>query len=151
MFKALGLKATAVVNSEAAQVESVAKVLKASGWELGAHGRNNSSGYAQMSRAEEETAFAQVLKDLEGSPVWGVCPSGTPRETPTRGDAHARARGAPAYPNPPSRLHRPEAHLVAHPPVLRHRADAGHRRCLRPQGPGMNSQSKEVQASASIV
>mmetsp|Transcript_47353 Transcript_47353/g.124977 ORF Transcript_47353/g.124977 Transcript_47353/m.124977 type:complete len:505 (+) Transcript_47353:85-1599(+) len=67
MLKALGVKATAVVNSEAAQVEGVAKILRASGWELGAHGSNNSSGYASLSRAEEEAAFAKVLKDLEGS------------------------------------------------------------------------------------
>ena len=35
-----GMPATAVVNSEAAKLEHVAKALKESGWELGAHGLN---------------------------------------------------------------------------------------------------------------
>ena len=67
MFKELGIPATAVVNSEAAKLENVAKALKESGWELGAHGLNNSSGAAKLSRGEEEAYFKQTLDDLQQS------------------------------------------------------------------------------------
>ena len=67
MFKELGIPATAVVNSEAAKLEHVAKALKESGWELGAHGLNNSSGAAKLSRTEEEAYFKQTLDDLQQS------------------------------------------------------------------------------------
>merc|ERR1719401_1221906 len=67
MFKDLGIPATAVINSEAAQLDYVSKALKQSGWELGAHGLNNSSGNAKMTRAEEETHFRRCLDDLQGS------------------------------------------------------------------------------------
>mmetsp|Transcript_68799 Transcript_68799/g.149738 ORF Transcript_68799/g.149738 Transcript_68799/m.149738 type:complete len:500 (-) Transcript_68799:257-1756(-) len=67
MFSGLGIPATAVINSDAAKLEGVAKELKASGWELGAHGINNSSGNAKMSRKEEEAVFKQCLDELEGS------------------------------------------------------------------------------------
>ncbi|CAE7409793.1 cda1 [Symbiodinium microadriaticum] len=67
MFKELGMPATAVVNSEAAKLEHVAKALKESGWELGAHGLNNSSGAAKLSRGEEEAYFKQTLDDLQQS------------------------------------------------------------------------------------
>ena len=67
MFKELGMLATAVINSEAAKQEHVAKVLKESGWELGAHGLNNSSGAAKLSRSEEEAYFKQTLDDLQQS------------------------------------------------------------------------------------
>eukprot|EP00933_Yihiella_yeosuensis_P074518 TRINITY_DN83475_c0_g1_i1.p1 TRINITY_DN83475_c0_g1~~TRINITY_DN83475_c0_g1_i1.p1 ORF type:complete len:510 (+),score=102.21 TRINITY_DN83475_c0_g1_i1:114-1643(+) len=67
MFKELGIKATAVINSEAAQLDSVAKVLKESGWELGAHGINNSSGAAKMDRTQEEAYFKKTLDDLQAS------------------------------------------------------------------------------------
>jgi len=67
MFKQLSIPATAVINSEAAQLDYVAKALKTSGWELGAHGLNNSSGNAKMSREEEEAHFKQCLDDLQGS------------------------------------------------------------------------------------
>lgn len=67
MFKALSINATAVINSEAAQIPFVAKALKESGWELGAHGINNSSGAAKMTRAEEETHFKTCLDDLQAS------------------------------------------------------------------------------------
>mmetsp|Transcript_110228 Transcript_110228/g.235380 ORF Transcript_110228/g.235380 Transcript_110228/m.235380 type:complete len:513 (-) Transcript_110228:145-1683(-) len=67
MFQALDIPATAVINSEAAKLDYVAKALKASGWELGAHGINNSSGNAKLSRAEEEAAFKTSLDDLEAS------------------------------------------------------------------------------------
>ncbi|CAK9036605.1 Chitin deacetylase 1 [Durusdinium trenchii] len=65
MFKELGLPATAVINSEAVKDEDVAKVLKGSGWEFGAHGLNNSSGASHMSRQEEEAYFKQTLDDLQ--------------------------------------------------------------------------------------
>eukprot|EP00913_Durusdinium_trenchii_P029269 g27436.t1 len=61
----LGLPATAVINSEAVKDEDVAKVLKGSGWEFGAHGLNNSSGASHMSRQEEEAYFKQTLDDLQ--------------------------------------------------------------------------------------
>jgi allantoinase len=65
MFKSLGIPATAVVNSEVAMFPDIAKILKDSGWELGAHGINNSSGNAHMNREEEEAAFKKCLDDLE--------------------------------------------------------------------------------------
>ncbi|CAE8686885.1 unnamed protein product, partial [Polarella glacialis] len=67
MFKDLGIPATAVINSEAAKVDFVAKALKESGWELGAHGINNSSGATKMSREEEQNYFKQCLDDLQAS------------------------------------------------------------------------------------
>eukprot|EP00444_Apocalathium_aciculiferum_P022541 CAMPEP_0183435828 /NCGR_PEP_ID=MMETSP0370-20130417/68856_1 /TAXON_ID=268820 /ORGANISM="Peridinium aciculiferum, Strain PAER-2" /LENGTH=508 /DNA_ID=CAMNT_0025623067 /DNA_START=59 /DNA_END=1585 /DNA_ORIENTATION=- len=67
MFKDLGIPATAVVNSEAAKVDYVAKALKESGWEMGAHGLNNSSGNAKMTRDEEEGHFKHCLDDLQAS------------------------------------------------------------------------------------
>ena len=67
LFSRLNIPATAVVNSEAAKVDYVAKALASSGWDLGAHGLNNSSGNAKMTRAEEEAHFKQCLDDLEGS------------------------------------------------------------------------------------
>mmetsp|Transcript_44815 Transcript_44815/g.129632 ORF Transcript_44815/g.129632 Transcript_44815/m.129632 type:complete len:510 (-) Transcript_44815:147-1676(-) len=67
MFKSLGVPATAVINSDAAKLDYVAKVLKESGWELGAHGINNSSGNAKMSREEEEAVFKKCLDELEAS------------------------------------------------------------------------------------
>jgi len=67
MFKELGVPATAVINSEAAKLDFVAKALEDSGWELGAHGINNSSGAAKMSRSEEEAYFKTTLDDLEKS------------------------------------------------------------------------------------
>lgn len=72
MFQMLGVSATAVINSDAAKLDSVAKALKESGWELGAHGINNSSGNAKMNRAEEEAAFKQCLDGLQT--VLGVRP-----------------------------------------------------------------------------
>jgi len=66
-FKALGVPATAVINSDAAKLPFVAQALKGSGWELGAHGINNSSGNAKMARSEEEAAFKQCLDELEAS------------------------------------------------------------------------------------
>lgn len=65
MFKAIGIPATAVINSDAVKLDFVAKALKESGWELGAHGINNSSGNSKMSRAEEEGVFKQCLDELE--------------------------------------------------------------------------------------
>eukprot|EP00440_Ansanella_granifera_P019156 gb/GFBE01020810.1/.p1 GENE.gb/GFBE01020810.1/~~gb/GFBE01020810.1/.p1 ORF type:complete len:505 (+),score=122.23 gb/GFBE01020810.1/:1-1515(+) len=67
MFKELGVSATAVINSEAAKLDFVAKALKESGWELGAHGINNSSGAAKMTRNEEEAYFKKTLDDLEAA------------------------------------------------------------------------------------
>jgi len=67
MFKELGVPATAVINSEAAKLDFVAKALKESGWELGAHGINNSSGAAKMDRSEEEAYFQKTLDELEKS------------------------------------------------------------------------------------
>jgi peptidoglycan/xylan/chitin deacetylase (PgdA/CDA1 family) len=67
MFKKLGFSATAVINSEAAAMSPVAKALKESGWELGAHGINNSSGNAKMNRKEEEDVFNKCIGDLEAS------------------------------------------------------------------------------------
>jgi peptidoglycan/xylan/chitin deacetylase (PgdA/CDA1 family)/ureidoglycolate hydrolase len=66
-FKALGVPATAVINSEAAKQDMVATALKESGWELGAHGVNNSSGNAKMTRDEEGATFQKCLGDLEAS------------------------------------------------------------------------------------
>ncbi|CAJ1441141.1 unnamed protein product, partial [Effrenium voratum] len=67
MFKELGIPATAVINSEAAKVEKVNKAITDAGWEVGAHGVNNSSGAAKMNRGEEEAYFKQSLDDLEQS------------------------------------------------------------------------------------
>jgi len=67
MFQRLEIPATAVINSEAAKLDYVAQALKGSGWELGAHGSNNSSGNAKMTAAEEEAHFKQCLDDLDGS------------------------------------------------------------------------------------
>jgi len=66
-FKALGVPATAVINSEAVQLDAVSAALKESGWDLGAHGINNSSGNAGMDRRGEEAAFGKCLSDLEAS------------------------------------------------------------------------------------
>jgi len=67
MFKSLEIPATAVINSEAAELPHVASALKGSGWEFGAHGINNSSGNAKMSRGEEEALFKNCLDSLEKS------------------------------------------------------------------------------------
>jgi len=67
MFKALEIPATAVVNSDAVKLEFVAKALKESGWEFGAHGINNSSGNAKLSHQEEEAVFKKCLDELEAS------------------------------------------------------------------------------------
>lgn len=67
MFKSLEIPATAVINSEAAKLDFVAKVLKESGWELGAHGITNSEGNSKMTRHEEEAVFKKCLDDLETS------------------------------------------------------------------------------------
>jgi len=67
MFKELKIPATAVINSEAAKLDYVAKVLKESGWECGAHGLNNSSGAAKMTRSEEEAYFKNTMDDLQQS------------------------------------------------------------------------------------
>mmetsp|Transcript_10752 Transcript_10752/g.28455 ORF Transcript_10752/g.28455 Transcript_10752/m.28455 type:complete len:510 (+) Transcript_10752:50-1579(+) len=67
MFKKHEIPATAVINSEAAALDYVAKALKESGWELGAHGLNNSSGNAKLNRADEEAVFKKCLDGLEAS------------------------------------------------------------------------------------
>lgn len=66
-FGALGVPATAVINSDAAKLVTVSALLKQSGWELGAHGINNSSGHSRMDREEEVVAFGTCLKELEAS------------------------------------------------------------------------------------
>ena len=64
MFKSLQISATAVINSEAALDLQVAEILKLSGWELGAHGINNSQGNSKMNRHEEVSTFNKCLEDL---------------------------------------------------------------------------------------
>merc|ERR1712048_699021 len=66
-FKELGIPATAVINSDATKLDMVAATLKESGWELGAHGINNSSGNAKMDRKEEEATFEKCLNELQAS------------------------------------------------------------------------------------
>ena len=67
LFEELGLPATAVVNSEAAARPEIAAALRESGWELGAHGLNNSTGNAGLSREEEAAAVAKCVGDLAAS------------------------------------------------------------------------------------
>ena len=67
LFRAVGVPATAVVNSEAAARPEVAAALRESGWEVGAHGLNNSAGNAALSRQEEAAAIAKCVADLTAS------------------------------------------------------------------------------------
>lgn len=67
LFRAVGVPATAVVNSDAVQLSGVAAVLRRSGWEIGAHGVNNSTGFASLSREEEAAAFDRCLFRLAGA------------------------------------------------------------------------------------
>ena len=65
------LPATAVVNSEAAAQTEIAEMLLESGWELGAHGLNNSTGNAALSREEEASAIGETLKRSPQN--WDFC------------------------------------------------------------------------------
>ena len=59
------LPATAVVNSDAAAQTEIAEMLLESGWELGAHGLNNSTGNAALSRDEEAAAIGETLNGCQ--------------------------------------------------------------------------------------
>ena len=50
-----------MVNSDAAVQTEIAEILLNSGWELGAHGLNNSTGNAALSREEEAVAIGETL------------------------------------------------------------------------------------------
>lgn len=67
MFTSLEIPATAVINSEAVKLGSVKQALGASGWELGAHGLNNSLGNAKLTCAEEQGAVSRCIAELESS------------------------------------------------------------------------------------
>ena len=67
LFREVGVPATAVVNSEAAAQPEIAAALRESGWELGAHGVNNSTGNAALSREEEAAAIAKCVGSLTAS------------------------------------------------------------------------------------
>ena len=65
LFRAHGLPATAVVSSDAVADASILSKVKLSGWEIGAHGANNSDGgLAGLDGQEEVVAIKACLKRL---------------------------------------------------------------------------------------
>jgi peptidoglycan/xylan/chitin deacetylase (PgdA/CDA1 family) len=67
MTRSLDIPATAVANSDALQEGVVTQVLTTSGWEIGAHGINNSVGDSGMDRSAEKNVFSTSLSRLEAA------------------------------------------------------------------------------------
>lgn len=65
MTKKLDINATAVINSDAAENSDIADMLINSGWELGAHGKNNSSNQSKLSIPDETNIFSSCRDTLK--------------------------------------------------------------------------------------
>merc|ERR1712098_75016 len=65
LFKDLGIPATAVINSDVVAGEpQLVDIIKEAGWEVGAHGLNNSTGQAGLPNTEEEADIDKCLTVL---------------------------------------------------------------------------------------